>query len=69
MITLYSNGCPQCKLLKSQLDKNEIPYIISIDFEKLISKGIATLPIMELDNHNLLTLADSLEHIKQRGLI
>lgn len=26
MITLYSNGCPNCKALESILDRNEISY-------------------------------------------
>lgn len=36
MITLYSNGCPRCKAVKSALDAKKIPYEIVSDEEIIL---------------------------------
>ena len=34
-ITLYSTGCPKCKVLKAKLDQKDLTYDIETDIEKM----------------------------------
>lgn len=47
---LYSNNCPKCRLLKSELEKQNIEFTVSQDFEKLTSKGIMSVPVLDLED-------------------
>lgn len=53
MITLYSNNCPRCKVLKQLLDKNQIPYQTSEEFADLINLGFQSLPILKVEDKYL----------------
>ena len=48
-ITLYSTGCPQCKTLKSLLDKRDIEYEVITDENVMIEKGFTKVPMIEVD--------------------
>lgn len=50
MITLYSNNCPKCKVLKKKLDDANVKYTVVDDTEIMISKRIDLLPVLEIDN-------------------
>lgn len=49
MVTLYSTGCPKCKVLKSKLDSKKIEYTIIEDIEVMRNKGFNSLPVLEVD--------------------
>lgn len=49
MVTLYSTGCPKCKVLKSKLDSKKIEYTIIEDIEVMKNKGFNSLPVLEVD--------------------
>ena len=49
MLTLYSTGCPKCKVLKSKLDGKQIEYTIIEDIEVMKNKGFNSLPVLEVD--------------------
>ena len=49
MLTLYSTGCPKCKVLKSKLDSKQIEYTIIEDVEVMKNKGFNSLPVLEVD--------------------
>lgn len=49
MLTLYSTGCPKCKVLKSKLDSKKIEYTIIEDIEVMKNKGFNSLPVLEVD--------------------
>lgn len=40
MITLYSTGCPQCKILEKKLDMNNYKYDKIEDEDIMIAKGL-----------------------------
>lgn len=48
-ITLYSNGCPKCKILKTRIDEKNITYETCSDANIMISKGFKTVPMLEVD--------------------
>lgn len=47
--TLYSNGCPKCRVLKEKLDASGIDYEESNDASFLEKQGILSFPAMEID--------------------
>jgi len=49
MVTLYSNGCPKCLVLKSQLDEKKIEYNTSKNFTELFKRGFRGLPVLEIN--------------------
>lgn len=48
-VVLYSTGCPRCKILKSKLDKKGITYSVVDDVDKMLSMGMITMPVLEID--------------------
>lgn len=48
-VVLYSTGCPRCKILKSKLDKKGITYSVVDDVDKMLSMGMTTMPVLEVD--------------------
>lgn len=49
MVTLYSTGCPKCKVLKSKLDSKKVEYTIIEDIEVMKNKVFNSLPVLEVD--------------------
>ena len=49
MITLYSTGCPKCRVLESKLKELNIEYETIKDKEVLIKKGFKSAPQLEVD--------------------
>ena len=48
-ITLYSNDCPKCKILKQRLDEKKIEYIESSDTKFLEKNKILAFPALNID--------------------
>lgn len=48
-VILYSTGCPRCKILKSKLNKKGITYSVVDDVGKMLSMGMTTMPVLEID--------------------
>ena len=51
---LYTTHCPKCKVLETKLKKKNIPYEEIEDIDIIQKKGFDNLPILELDNGDLL---------------
>lgn len=49
MVTLYSNGCPRCGILKKKLNDKGVNYTIVSDEDEMIAKGFKTVPMLEVD--------------------
>ena len=49
MITLYSTGCPSCRLLKEKLDRFGKQYETVTDTSIMKEKDIYTVPALEID--------------------
>lgn len=49
MITLYSTGCPNCRLLKEKLDRFGKQYETVTDTSIMKEKDIYTVPALEID--------------------
>lgn len=63
-ITLYSTGCPQCKVLKAKLDKAGIQYNVITDQATMMALGFQSAPILQVDNVTY-KFADAVKWIKE----
>ena len=64
-ITLYSTGCPKCKVLTTKLDSKNIQYSIISDIDIMASKGIITVPVLDVDG-NMLDFKAAVEWVNAR---
>lgn len=64
-VTLYSTGCPKCKVLKTKLDNKNINYNIISDVDIIMSKGINTVPILEVDE-NMMDFKTAVNWVNER---
>lgn len=64
-VTLYSTGCPKCKVLKTKLDSKNINYNIISDVDIIMSKGINTVPILEVDE-NMMDFKTAVNWVNER---
>lgn len=63
-ITLYSNNCPKCKILKEKLDEKGLTYITITDVEAMKAKGFKSVPQLEVDGV-VMTYLTAINWIKQ----
>lgn len=47
IMTVYSTGCPKCKIIETKLNNNNIRYNIIDDIEIIKSKGYFSVPMIE----------------------
>lgn len=47
-ITLYSTGCPKCKVLKKRLEEKGIRYTENNSVNEMLSLGISQVPVMKV---------------------
>lgn len=64
VVTLYSNHCPQCEVLESELRKNSINFNIIRDVDLMLSKGFKTVPKLEVDG-KVMDMPEALKWIKE----
>ena len=50
-ITLYTIGCPKCKVLEMKLKQKKVEYETIEDMEVMKEKGFMSLPILEVDGN------------------
>ena len=65
MITLYSNDCPKCKILKFKLDNKNIQYELCSDIDIMTSKGFQTTPMLTVQEKTMNYL-DAINWVKGR---
>ena len=53
MITLYSTGCPKCKVLEQKMGQKNIQYNVVQDEDKVVEFGIVnnirSAPLLDID--------------------
>lgn len=65
-ITLYSTGCPQCKVLKTKLDAAGIQYNTVSDQATMVAMGFHSAPILQVDNENY-KFVDAIRWIRENA--
>ena len=61
-ITLYSTGCPKCKVLKAKLDSKGIEYEIIDDVDEMMRLGMTTVPCLGV-NGEIMNFKESVDYI------
>ena len=64
-IILYSTGCPKCKVLVAKLNAKNIKYNTVSDVGIIISKGISTVPVLDV-NGTIMDFKTAVEWINER---
>ena len=66
-VKFYTQGCPKCKVLKAKLDQAGVEYELVDDFsiEELRSRGVMSLPILEVDG-NLMKFEDAVKWVREQ---
>ncbi len=57
-ITLYSNGCPKCRVMESKLAAKNINYIKNENVSEVADMGFQSLPILKV-NDNFLSFVEA----------
>ena len=50
-VTLYSTGCPKCKILTQKLNEKNVEFDVVDDVDLMISKGFTSMPMLEVDGN------------------
>lgn len=61
---LYTQGCPKCKVLEMKLKQKNIEYETISDIEVMKNKGIASLPVLEVDD-KLYNFTDAVKFVNE----
>ena len=61
---LYSTGCPKCKVLESKLAQKNIDYIVDDDIDVMISKGIESVPVLEV-NGEMMNFKSAVDYVNK----
>lgn len=64
-IILYSNHCPLCNVLQSQLVSKNLEFDEFNDIDEMIKKGMSHMPMLEVDGE-LLNYSDALAWVKKQ---
>jgi len=59
MITLYSTGCPKCNVLKTKLKAKGLEFNEVNNVEEMQSLGISQVPMLRVDNGDLMTFVQA----------
>lgn len=70
-VTLYSTGCPKCKVLKKKLEAANIDYTEVTDTDKVYqickSTGLDSVPIIAIEDGHILDFNRAIAWVKQVG--
>ena len=64
MIILYSNNCPNCRLLKKMLDTKGVEYIENNSVDEMLSLGLTNVPALKVGD-NLLSFNEAVAYIQK----
>ncbi len=64
MITVYSNGCPRCKVLKMKLEQKGIAYTECQDIDAMEKLGITSVPMMDVDGA-MMTFEEAVKFVNE----
>lgn len=66
MITLYSTGCPKCKVLETKLEQKKIEYKKESDVGKMLELGIKSAPVLSIDGESFLQFTDAVKWVNSQ---
>lgn len=68
LITIYSTGCPRCKILLKKLEGiGMTDYNLITDIKEMEEVGITAVPMMKIDDGPLLNFNKAIEWVNKQG--
>lgn len=67
-VVLYTTHCPRCEVLASKLSSAAISYEVVEDTEVMLSKGIMSAPMLEVDG-SMLEFKQAVDWVNKGGAI
>lgn len=64
MYILYSNDCPNCKILENKLKNKNVEFKKESNLEYIIEQGLMSVPILRKDDI-LMTFMDANEYLNK----
>lgn len=61
-VTLFSTGCPRCKVLAKKLDSKGITYTVVDDVDEMVKMGIFNVPHLLVDG-TLMSFKESVDWV------
>ena len=68
MVTLYSNNCLNCDILKSELKKAHLEYQECNDVDKMIEMGLNEMPMLGVGD-KMLNIGEAITWIKKGAVV
>lgn len=65
-VTLFSTGCPRCKVLKKKLDDKGVKYTVNNDVDKMLEMGIVEVPVLAV-GEKMMGFKESMEWVNELG--
>lgn len=53
MITLYTTGCPKCRILAKKLKDKSIAYAEVTDVDEMLRMGMSEVPVLEVEGERM----------------
>lgn len=63
-VTLYSTGCPKCRILETKLNQKNIGFNVDKDEDEMIKRGFQSLPMLEVDG-KLMDFGDAVRWVNE----
>lgn len=63
-MTLYSNGCPKCNILKGKMEEKKIDFVVVDDQAILDEKGFRSMPNLEVDGQ-VMNFNEAINYIRK----
>lgn len=65
MRTLYTIGCPKCRILEKKLAEKGIEYEVCSDRERMMGMGMEEVPVLEVEGQ-LLSFTEAVKWINKQ---
>ena len=61
--TLYTTGCPKCKILEKKLNDKKVDFITISDKEQIIAAHITTVPMLKKPDGEMLDYFRAVKYV------
>ena len=64
MVTMYSTGCPKCRVLATKLEKAGVEFAVVDDIDLMKERGIEEVPVLDIDGQ-LMSFIDAVRWVNE----
>ena len=66
-VTLFSTGCPKCKVLENKLKEKDVDFEKNVDTDTMKKMGLTSVPVLSV-NGNLLNFVEANKWVNELGM-